>query len=60
MRCRQLSLLALAPVTSLTVTSAAHASRRPGPATDIVQYGWNIKDWSHFGPARLMAMVNGR
>lgn len=51
MRRRQLwVILALAAVTSLTITSAVHASPDdPVSATDIVQYGWNIKDWNHFG-----------
>jgi hypothetical protein len=52
MRPRQLRPPCPTAVTSLTITSAVHASSDdPVSATDIVQYGWNIKDWKYFGNA---------
>ena len=45
-----LLLLSLAAVTSMTVTPAAHASPDdPISAADILQSGFNIKSWDHFG-----------
>jgi hypothetical protein len=45
-----LLLFSLAAVASMTVTPAAHASPGdPLAAADILQNGFNIKSWDHFG-----------